>query len=225
MSIVKIFLAVAISVASVISASAAGEHGLITLKSGEQIEAPEVWYTHGQAIYLMGPKQKKVVLEDSEVEYVQFYDEEKKDFGPKIYSDYVISYLEFIKDNPKMPKEKKSILYKLMEQEGYILYMCRSWHTDKYGFRSEIVYYYFKKPEWPWAVEMYPINPLRVNNCNKFWKKMFEDNSTMTKTLNDNSKDFISSYFKNAKAKTDFERLTLMYISLFNDYIETRDKK
>lgn len=220
MNIVKIFLAVAISVASVISASAAGEHGLITLKSGEQIEAPEVWYTHGQAIYLMGPKQKKVVLEDSEVEYVQFYDEEKKDFGPKIYSDYVISSLEFIKDNPKMPKEKKSILYKLMEQEGYILYMRRSWHTDKYGIRSEIVYYYFKKPEWPWAVDIWWLRQYKMKKCNKFWTKMLEDNSTMLKMFSENPESLAASYYGNAQGDTE-----QMYISFFKDYIETRDKK
>lgn len=223
MNIVKIFLAVAISVASVISASAAGEHGLITLKSGEQIEAPEVWHTGGQAIYLMGPKQKKVVLEDSEVEYVQFYDEEKKDFGPKMYSEYVIKYTEFNKDEPKMPKVKKSELCKLLEKDGCTLYLHIAY---RYIIGKEHEYFYFKKPDLPWAIQMYPINPLSVNNCNKFWKKMFEDNSTMTKILNDNSEDFISSYFKNAKAPAiPFERFTLMYISLFNEYIETRDKK
>lgn len=220
MNIVKIFLAVAISVASVISASAAGEHGLITLKSGEQIEAPEVWYTHGQAIYLMGPKQKKVVLEESEVECVQYYDEEKKDFGPKKYSDYFISCLEFIKDEPKMPKEKKSGYYKLLEKDGYTLYLLSYMSVDKYGFKSEVRNYYFKKPEWPWAVDVWWLRQYKMKKCNKYWTKMLEGNSTMSKMFSENPESFAASYYGNAQGNTE-----LMYISLFNDYIETRDKK
>ena len=99
MNIGKIILAVAISVVSFFSASAAGRHGLITLKTGEQIEAPEVWFTGGQAIYLMSSKDKKVVIEDSEIDYVQYYDEEKKDFGDKEYSEYMITSYEFLKEN------------------------------------------------------------------------------------------------------------------------------
>ena len=122
MNIAKIILTVAISVVSVFSASAAGKPGLITLKSGKTIEAPEVWFESGQAIYLMSSKDKKVVIEESEIDYVQFYDQEKKEYGPKEYSEYMITSYEFLKEKTKMPKTKSSGLYKVFDIDGYVLY-------------------------------------------------------------------------------------------------------
>lgn len=225
MNIGKIILAVAISVVSFFSVSAAGRHGLITLKTGEQIEAPEVWFTHGQAIYLMSSKDKKVVIEDSEIDYVQYYDEEKKDFGPKKYSEYVIYSYEFMKKNPKMPKKKKSGGYKVFDIDGYILYMNDYSYIDKYGFMSNVVCFYFKKPEWPWVVKIddYVDHPMTEYKKFKkymvdFYTKVFEDNSEMTKLLNEQGAGLIRSYCE-ANGRVNY------LPALFKDYVETRDKK
>ena len=225
MSITKIILAVAVSVVSIFSVSAAGRPGLITLKTGDQIEAPEVWFTHGQAIYLMSSKDKKVVIEDPEIAYVQFYDEEKKEYGPKKYSEYIIYSRHFLKGNPKMPKKKKSGGYKVFDIDGYILYIQDYYTVDKYGFSSHYYKYFFKKPEWPWAVEIdqYVDSPLTSNKKIQkymvdFYRKVFEDNSEMTKALNEKGAGLIRSYRENNDRH--------LYIpALLKDYVNTRDKK
>lgn len=222
MNIGKIFFASVISVMTMFSASAEGEPGLITLKSGEQIEAPEVWYTHGQAIYLMDSKSQKVVIDDSEVAYVQFYDDEEKDYGPKTYSESFVTCLEFLKDNPK-PKWKKSGIYKLAEFNGYVLYTTAPYHIwKKYGrlIDGETVYTCIKKPGWPYMVDIWPLRQVKMKKCKNFWLKMLEGNSTMIKMLQENPKEFSDSYYENAKGDN-----ILMYISLFKDYVETLDKK
>ena len=219
MSIAKIILAVAISVASVFSTSAAGSPGLITLKSGETIEAPEVWFTHGQAIYLMSSKDKKVVIEDPEIAYVQFYDEEKKDYGPKEYSEYVINSYEFLKKNPKMPKTKKSGGWKVFDIDGYILYMIGYMRVYKNGSSYPDVNFYFKKPEWPWTVSInYPLSHMKDKDCQKFYEKMFEDNPTMYKKLKEDPLGFAKSY-------GNVNDVLLIYPAMFMDYVETLDKK
>ena len=226
MHIGKIILAVAISVVSFFSASAAGRHGLITLKTGEQIEAPEVWFTHGQAIYLMSSKDKKVVIEDSEIDYVQYYDEEKKDFGDKEYSEYMITSYEFLKENPKMPKTRCSGFYKVFDIDGYILYAFEAnqfvnGHNgpmSNFQVKNSVTELYFKKPEWPWVVGLI----IGKKDFLRFYKKILEDNAEMSRLLDEKGMDFFKPYTDGIKSVEDINSFR---VALLKDYVETRDKK